>query len=283
MNPEARRARLQTMLRTTPPSSSLRIARALSPLITLITLITVACSEGEIRVQTLSETYTIDRIYRSMQGPMSTVALLPGDRYANPELLWITAYRAVIVGEDGESVLPQEFMCHANLDLDAEMHSERFADIRPGWQRNTRLFTLSQGQQEVEFPDGFGLPVMSDEPLSLTTQVLNLNLEGSTQKVRHRVTVDLQRDADQNEPMKALFSIHSRLNELRTRMAPVLADEKFDDAMAVLAGLRQPVDDFFDRVTVNCENGKQRVNRLKLLSQIRSTMGEIADFGQIEG
>ena len=66
-------------------------------------------------------------------------------------------------------------------------------------------------------------------------------------------------------------------------MAPILADEKFDDAMAVLAGLRQPVDDFFDRVTVNCEDGKQRVNRLKLLSQIRSTMGEIADFGQIEG
>ena len=63
----------------------------------------------------------------------------------------------------------------------------------------------------------------------------------------------------------------------------VLAAEKFDDAMAVLAELRQPVDDFFDRVTVNSEDGKQRVNRLKLLSQIRSTMGEIADFGQIEG
>jgi glycyl-tRNA synthetase beta chain len=78
-------------------------------------------------------------------------------------------------------------------------------------------------------------------------------------------------------------TLHSRLGELRTRIAPVLAQEKFDDAMAELAKLRRPVDDFFDRVTVNTEDGKQRVNRLKLLSEIRATMGEIADFGQIEG
>ena len=78
-------------------------------------------------------------------------------------------------------------------------------------------------------------------------------------------------------------TLHSRLGELRTRIAPVLADEKFDDAMAVLAELRRPVDDFFDHVTVNAEDGKQRVNRLRLLSEIRATMGEIADFGQIEG
>jgi glycyl-tRNA synthetase beta chain len=79
------------------------------------------------------------------------------------------------------------------------------------------------------------------------------------------------------------MTLHSQLGELRTRIAPVLAAEKFDDAMAELAKLRRPVDDFFDRVTVNTEDGKQRVNRLKLLSEIRATMGEIADFGQIEG
>ena len=77
--------------------------------------------------------------------------------------------------------------------------------------------------------------------------------------------------------------MHARLGEIRTRIAPVLADEKFDDAMAELAKLRRPVDDFFDHVTVNAQDGKQRVNRLRLLSQIRATMGRIADFGQIEG
>ena len=117
------------------------------------------------------------------------------------------------------------------------------------------------------------------------------NLLTAHKRASNIVAIEEKKDSESydGEPDAALLSedeeltLHSRLNELRTRMAPVLADEKFDDAMAVLAGLRQPVDDFFDRVTVNCENGKQRVNRLKLLSQIRSTMGEIADFGQIEG
>ena len=53
--------------------------------------------------------------------------------------------------------------------------------------------------------------------------------------------------------------------------------------MAQLAGLRVPIDSFFDKVTVNCEDRKLRVNRLGLLSQIRDTMNRIADFSQIEG
>jgi glycyl-tRNA synthetase beta chain len=79
------------------------------------------------------------------------------------------------------------------------------------------------------------------------------------------------------------ITLHSLLSELKVRIAPMLADEKFEDAMDMLTELRQPIDKFFDCVTVNCEDGKQRVNRLKLLSQVRSTMGKIADFAKIEG
>ncbi len=59
--------------------------------------------------------------------------------------------------------------------------------------------------------------------------------------------------------------------------------EDFAGAMAALAGLRGPVDAFFDKVTVNADDAALRVNRLKLLSRIRATMGLVADFGQIEG
>ncbi len=78
----------------------------------------------------------------------------------------------------------------------------------------------------------------------------------------------------------ALFAV---LGELTTRFVPVLAEERFNDAMAMLAGLRAPVDAFFDNVTDNCEDQELRVNRLKQLSKIRSTMHEIADFSEIEG
>ncbi len=62
-----------------------------------------------------------------------------------------------------------------------------------------------------------------------------------------------------------------------------LAREAFTGAMAALAALRGPVDEFFARVTVNCENAEVRANRLRLLAQIRDTLNRVADFSQIEG
>ena len=38
-----------------------------------------------------------------------------------------------------------------------------------------------------------------------------------------------------------------------------------------------------DAVTVNADDGALRGNRLRLLSQIRSTLHKVADFGEIEG
>jgi glycyl-tRNA synthetase beta chain len=78
-------------------------------------------------------------------------------------------------------------------------------------------------------------------------------------------------------------TLHARLRELAGQTGPALADERFDDAMGLLATLRAPVDAFFDRVTVNSDNPDLRVNRLRLLSGIRAAMGAIADFAQIEG
>jgi glycyl-tRNA synthetase beta chain len=53
--------------------------------------------------------------------------------------------------------------------------------------------------------------------------------------------------------------------------------------MAALARLRRPVDEFFAKVTVNCDDPATRANRLRLLSQIRATLNHVADFSQIEG
>ena len=48
--------------------------------------------------------------------------------------------------------------------------------------------------------------------------------------------------------------------------------EAFAGAMAALARLRGPVDEFFDKVTVNSDDAAQRANRLRLLSRIRATL-----------
>ena len=54
-------------------------------------------------------------------------------------------------------------------------------------------------------------------------------------------------------------------------------------AMAALAGLRAPVDGFFDAVTVNAEDAALRANRLRLLARIRETLHRVADFSAIQG
>jgi glycyl-tRNA synthetase beta chain len=50
-----------------------------------------------------------------------------------------------------------------------------------------------------------------------------------------------------------------------------------------LAHLRDPVDAFFEHVTVNDADAAIRDNRLRLLEDIRRTMDQVADFSQIEG
>jgi glycyl-tRNA synthetase beta chain len=79
---------------------------------------------------------------------------------------------------------------------------------------------------------------------------------------------------------RALFE---RLAEVGERAGTFLEREEFEKAMSELARLRRPVDDFFDKVTVNTEDAALRENRLRLLSRIRATLNRVADFSQIEG
>ena len=57
----------------------------------------------------------------------------------------------------------------------------------------------------------------------------------------------------------------------------------FAAAMEALAGLRAPIDGFFEGVQVNSENEIVRRNRLCLLNRIRDVMGRVAAFEALEG
>lgn len=79
-------------------------------------------------------------------------------------------------------------------------------------------------------------------------------------------------------------AVAAALAAVRAKVAPALEKEEFADAMKVFADLRAPVDAFFEKVTVNVTDKPDlRLNRLKLLNQIRVTMDSVADFSRIEG
>jgi glycyl-tRNA synthetase beta chain len=69
----------------------------------------------------------------------------------------------------------------------------------------------------------------------------------------------------------------------RHEAVAALAHEDFAGAMRAIAKLRPRVDAFFDKVTVNADNAIIRVNRLRLLNEIREATKSVADFSKIEG
>jgi glycyl-tRNA synthetase beta chain len=73
------------------------------------------------------------------------------------------------------------------------------------------------------------------------------------------------------------------VDEVEKAAAAAVAREDFEAAMAEMAKLRKPVDEFFDHVTVNATEPDLRTNRLRLLNRIRATTLTVADFSKIEG
>ncbi|MEL7299104.1 MAG: glycine--tRNA ligase subunit beta [Pseudomonadota bacterium] len=82
------------------------------------------------------------------------------------------------------------------------------------------------------------------------------------------------------EEEKALFAA---LETAEGKIKPAMEAEDFVSAMGAMAELRAPIDAFFDAVKINADAQTVRRNRLNLLSQIRSTVGQVADLTRIEG
>lgn len=78
-------------------------------------------------------------------------------------------------------------------------------------------------------------------------------------------------------------ALNKALTDATAQVTAAIGKEDFGAAMKALAGLRAPVDAFFDKVTVNADEKELRGNRLRLLNSIRSTFNLVADFSKIEG
>ncbi|MFL6829600.1 MAG: glycine--tRNA ligase subunit beta, partial [Sphingomicrobium sp.] len=73
------------------------------------------------------------------------------------------------------------------------------------------------------------------------------------------------------------------LDKVESKASKAIAKEDFTAAMAALASLRKPIDDFFDHVTVNDPDPAKRARRLNLLMRFRDAVNRVADFSRIEG
>jgi glycyl-tRNA synthetase beta chain len=68
------------------------------------------------------------------------------------------------------------------------------------------------------------------------------------------------------------------LDGAEPKASKAIEKEDFTAAMAALATLRKPIDDFFDHVTVNDPDKDKRARRLNLLMRFRDAVNRVADF-----
>jgi hypothetical protein len=159
-------------------------------------------------VTVLSEPYLIDRIFESMKGPVSTqygIHLLSAGEPT--QLLWITTIRTDVVGADGKTPQSSEFFCHSNLSFARSGRLQRDADGAFTAVPDLRLATLVPGHLEIGLPDGFGIPVYSDEPLDYFGMALSLNQVEVPTQIRFKTTMSFVRDAaaSRKSVMRPLF------------------------------------------------------------------------------
>lgn len=192
--------------------------------------------DGEKAAILLSDTYLIDRVYQSMQGPFSTDYGVSLEKSAaKPELIWVTGLNAEVVGESGKKRISQEFFCHANLTLDsknwsAEKHNQLFKNRTS---LDSRLFTLIPGRMSIHLPEGFGIPIYSTEKLDLFSMSLNQNVENPNLNIRFRSHIDFIADRAISHPIKAVFA-RSIYGYVPIRHGKTGTGEELPDVMCAL-------------------------------------------------
>jgi hypothetical protein len=180
------------------------------------------------KVEVISQSYDIDRPYLPMLGPKSSTEfrLLDG---GPPERVWITGAHLRMVEGDARQPAPDDYMCRAELSLDSE---RRRAIPGSEDERSVRILALTAGQLNLVFPTGFGIPIWSDDVLTLNTQAQNLDFtpEPKSMHVRHRVTLDLVRQSDLPQPPRRLYlCVVSGLKSLDSQAVVFDEPDQFPD------------------------------------------------------
>jgi glycyl-tRNA synthetase beta chain len=90
-------------------------------------------------------------------------------------------------------------------------------------------------------------------------------------------TVDPSRLQDPAEK-----SLHDKITEMAGEVKPIFAVGDYTKGLQLLAGLKEPVDQFFDQVMVMTDDSEIRANRLALLSQLENLFLSVADLSRLQ-
>jgi glycyl-tRNA synthetase beta chain len=148
------------------------------------------------------------------------------------------------------------------------------ADLLTAYKRAANILKKESwtGPQVMSSPEEQGIPQTGEEdPLVLVEE------PGLKEAVAEMASG--QAGADLPEEKRLITALDSA----ERKASAAVEKEDFTGAMAALASLRKPIDDFFDHVTVNDPDSAKRERRLNLLMRFRDAVNRVADFSRIEG
>ncbi|MEA3057192.1 MAG: glycyl-tRNA synthetase beta chain, partial [Sphingomonadales bacterium] len=178
---------------------------------------------------------------------------------------------AVVAVETGGDNVRMVRRVHA---LQAFVETEDGADLLVAYKRAANILKKENwtGPQVMSSADEQGIPQTGEEdPLVLVEE------PGLKEAIAEMASGQAGADLPQE---KALIAA---LDDAEPRASAAVEAEDFTGAMAALASLRRPIDDFFDHVTVNDPDAAKRERRLNLLMRFRDAVNGVADFSRIEG
>ena len=156
-------------------------------------------SIGENEFRLASPELLVDDIYQSMDGPQAFIYL---DINPNTsKMKWIAGFKAEVI-QDGTKKHNNDLLCHTNIDYYDAIHYKNLKIPKRINSSYPRLGTLSNGTNELYFPEGFGFPVANDDKFIVASRTLNHNIKDAFFKVKHYIDFKTQ---DGNTPLKPLI------------------------------------------------------------------------------
>jgi len=140
----------------------------------------------------LSPDFLIDGIYKSMEGPKaSNYVQLSQDS----TVLWLTGFHVKALESNTGNPIPNDFICHTNVDFNDVRYYSGFGLTNRIGKQYPRMTSLSHGQENFQFPEGYGVPMKGNDLLYVTTQSLNHNDPKANVLIQHEVSIDYSSSA----------------------------------------------------------------------------------------
>ncbi|MDU8885405.1 hypothetical protein RXV94_04475 [Yeosuana sp. MJ-SS3] len=146
-----------------------------------------------------SPSLLVDGIYKSMEGPKAQGTFQIDSN--KEDLVWLTSFETLPISSNEKDTLSTGFMCHSNIDFFGNDHLLKWnLNSRIG-EQYPRLTTMSNGIEKYKLPEGFGVPIFTNENLILTTQTLNHNIKNEIINVKHRLNIGYKNQTNKLKPL----------------------------------------------------------------------------------